>query len=80
MDKRIISCAAGAFVAMILQRIIGNIWLPWFIGGIVMSIADDIIWIPKEKRTVPRIVMSMLMTGVAASVAAVLANKFIFPS
>lgn len=67
-------------MAMILQRIIGNIWLPWFIGGIVMSIADDIIWIPKEKRTVPRIVMSMLMTGVAASVAAVLANKFIFPS
>lgn len=70
----------AVIVAMILQRIIGNIWLPWFIGGIVMSIAADIIWIPREKRTVPRIIMSMLMTGVAASFAAVLTNKFIFPS
>ncbi|MEW5925589.1 MAG: hypothetical protein AB1746_16525 [Candidatus Zixiibacteriota bacterium] len=87
IDKNFLISVAGisvaVMIAIFLERIIGNVWLPWFIGGALMAISSGTTWIPKEKRTFPRIIMLMLLTGITASIGASIItlafDKYIFP-
>ena len=82
MSKKAVVTAVGVFlaiiVAMILEKLVGITWLSWFVAGALISISDDIIWIQPKERTPTRIILSLILTGAAAVVAGLLAQKFIF--
>lgn len=58
-----------------LSKHFGYLWLFWFLGGGVLGLAAQICYAEKPRRTVIRLIAAIVITGLAASLAVLLAGS-----
>ena len=71
----IIGISLAIFITMILKKITSSIWLAGFIGGVLMSITNYFIYLPKEKRSSVRLITYMLFSGLVFAVIMYISNR-----
>jgi hypothetical protein len=68
----------GALLASRLSALYGYAWLFWFFGGAIMGLGVFACYAEKPKRTVSRLIVGTLLTGLLTSLGSLLIDYINF--
>ncbi len=57
------------FLASYLSKHFGHLWLFWLLGGCLLGLTAQLCFVEKPKRTPTRLIVSIIIGGLAASLA-----------
>jgi len=70
----ILSVCVVVFFANYLSHRLGHTWFFWLLGGGLLGLAGQLFYVEKPRRTLARMIVAIVLTGVVASLAAVSAE------